>query len=218
MMIRISRIQRLILRLIPYGILARILPRLAGFQFIHETRNTQTPISFRMWYEQKVKRISSAAYWPVHQTSRVVGVQNICIGIETSPGLMPGCYIQGEGKIYIGDYTQIGPNVGIISANHDVHDTRIHKPEVVKIGRYCWVGMNAVILPGVVLGDFTIVGAGSVVTRSFTHGYCVIGGNPARKIKDMDPEKCVEGKSQFEYVGYIPVDQFSDYRKRNLNL
>jgi acetyltransferase-like isoleucine patch superfamily enzyme len=42
--------------------------------------------------------------------------------------------------------------------------------------------MNAVILPGVTLGDHTIVGAGSVVTHSFPEGHCTIAGNPAKKI------------------------------------
>ena len=54
------------------------------------------------------------------------------------------------------------------------------------IGQGCWIGMNSVILPGVVLGEKTIVGAGSVVTKSFLEGYCVIAGNPAKKIKDLN--------------------------------
>ena len=54
----------------------------------------------------------------------------------------------------------------------------------VVIGENCWLGMNSVILPGVSLGDNTIVGAGSVVTKSFMDGNCVIGGNPARIIRD----------------------------------
>lgn len=46
--------------------------------------------------------------------------------------------------------------------------------------------MNSVILPGVVLGDNTVEGAGSVVTKSFTEGHCVIVGNPARILRIID--------------------------------
>ena len=49
--------------------------------------------------------------------------------------------------------------------------------------------MNSVILPGVVLGDHTVVGAGSIVTKSFEDGYCVIAGNPAKVIRTLDKEK-----------------------------
>ena len=46
--------------------------------------------------------------------------------------------------------------------------------------------MNTVILPGVSLGDHTIVGAGSVVTKSFQEGNCVIAGNPAKVIRYLN--------------------------------
>ena len=46
--------------------------------------------------------------------------------------------------------------------------------------------MNSVILPEVTLGDYTIVGAGSIVTKSFTKGNCVIAGNPAKVIKELN--------------------------------
>lgn len=53
------------------------------------------------------------------------------------------------------------------------------------IGKKCWIGMNAIILPGVKLGDNTIVGAGSVVTKSFPDGNLVIAGNPAKIINKL---------------------------------
>lgn len=154
-------------------------------RIIKETKNTQTPITWVIIFCQKFLGFNKRAYWPMHFSSIVSGVQNINIGIDTNPGYMPGCYIQGVGKITIGDYTQISSNVGMITANHDLSNSKKHIVGKIDIGKYCWIGMNVVILPYVVLGDHVIVGAGSVVTKSFQDGYCVIAGNPAKKIKDI---------------------------------
>ncbi len=54
-----------------------------------------------------------------------------------------------------------------------------------KIGNNCWIGEKSIILPGVILGDFCVVGAGSVVTKS-APDYCMLVGNPARIIKRYD--------------------------------
>ena len=93
-----------------------------------------------------------------------------------------GCYFQAfEGYIRIGFGTYIAPNVGIITQNHKFDDLDEHvEARDVVLGKNCWIGMNTMILPGVVLGDNTIVGAGSVVTKSFPEGHCVLVGNPAR--------------------------------------
>lgn len=187
-------------------------------RFFYETRETQTPIKFGMWFMQKVIGYNKQAYWPMHFTSIVGNPKNIYAGVDTSPGYSPGCYIQGGGKVYIGDYTQIAPNVGIISSNHDLYDSRKKIVKEVRIGKYCWIGMNAVILPGVVVGDFTIIAAGAVVTKSFEEGYCVIGGNPARKIKELIKHECVPFKNQYEYNGYIAAKDFKAYREKKLNI
>ena len=76
--------------------------------------------------------------------------------------------------------------------------------------------MNAVILPGVVLGDFTIIGAGSVVTKSFEDGYCVIGGSPARKIKELEQDSCIRYTNENLYNGYIEHMEFKDFVENNL--
>jgi acetyltransferase-like isoleucine patch superfamily enzyme len=185
---------------------------------IYYTRETQTPITRQLWFWQKIVGFNRNVYWPVHHSSLVGNWKNVWAGVETCPGYMPGCYVKAFGKIVIGDYTQISSNVGLITANHDIYDNRNHpSPGEIHIGEYCWIGMNAVILPNVVLGDFTIVGAGSIVTHSFPDGYCVIAGNPAKVTKQLDKDKCVRHKSKFEYCGYIPKKQFTDFAKRNLN-
>ena len=195
-----------------------VLSRTPFIRMFYETRNTQTPITFSMWFLQKVVGFNRRAYWPVHFTSIVTGEQNIYCGIETCPGYSLGCYIQGIGKIYIGDDTQIAPNVGIISANHDLLDNRKHVVAEVRIGKWCWIGMNSIVLPGVTLGDYTIVGAGSVVTKSFPDGYRVIAGNPARVIKQLPPEECHKHESDFRYNGYIKSSRFEAFRKKYLNV
>lgn len=187
-------------------------------RFFYETRNTQTPISFTFWFFQKFLGFNKGAYWPVHFTSIIGNPKNIYAGIDTAPGYSHGCYIQGGGKVFIGDYTQLGPNVGIISSNHDLHDSRKKIISEVKVGKYCWIGMNSVVLPGVILGDFTIVAAGAVVTKSFEEGYCVIGGNPAKKIKDLEVSLCIPFTNDFEYNGYIKSIDFEKFRKSNLNV
>lgn len=207
-----------VLSSISLRIAGKLLSFIPYFSFLRETANTQTPISISMWYKQRILGYNRYVYWPVHFTSIVSGSQNVYAGIETCPGYMPGCYIQAIGKIYIGDYTQIAANVGMISSNHELHDNRKHIVKNIKIGKYCWIGMGVIILPGVELGDYTIVGAGSIVSKSFPDGYCVIAGNPAKFIKAIDKDKCVFHKSEFEYNGYIRSDRFQEYRNKYLNV
>jgi acetyltransferase-like isoleucine patch superfamily enzyme len=171
-----------------------------------------------MWFNQKILGRNHEAYWPVHKSSTVTGVRNIIAGVEVSPGYSSGCYIQGMGRMEIGDYTQIAPNVGIITGNHELTDNRKHVVKSVKIGKYCWLAMGVIILPGVVLGDYTIVAAGAIVTKSFPNGYCVIGGNPAKILKILDKNECVEHKSKYEYCGFIKKNNFEKYARRFLNL
>lgn len=130
-------------------------------------------------------RIKSTAKWPVSPRVHIVCPENISFhpdNLNLFQGI--GNYYQALGKITIGRGTYIAPNVGIITSNHSVRNLDLHDtPKPVEIGEKCWIGMNSVILPGVKLGNNTIVGAGSIVTKSFYHGNCIIAGNPAKIIK-----------------------------------
>jgi acetyltransferase-like isoleucine patch superfamily enzyme len=140
---------------------------------------------------RKLLRQNSGVTWAIHHTTVIHCPEKIKRGTYTFPGDSPGMYINAINGIEIGDYTNIAPNVGLISANHDVVDNNLHvQAPPIKLGKFCWLGMGCIVLPRVVLGDFTVVGAGAIVTKSFEEGYCVIAGNPARMIKKLNKEAC----------------------------
>jgi maltose O-acetyltransferase len=93
------------------------------------------------------------------------------------------CVILDVVKVTIGDRTQIGPGVQILTADHprDPAQRRagLEFGRPVTIGADVWIGGGAIVLPGVGIGDGAIVGAGAVVTRDVAAGATVVG-NPAR--------------------------------------
>ena len=131
--------------------------------------------------------VNAAARFPVNSSCRVIYPENLEFDPDDLNNFQSmGIYYQAIGKIRIGKGTYIGPNVGLITSNHDPADPERHlEPKPIDLGKACWIGMNSVILPGVKLGDHTVVGAGSVVTKSFEDGYCVVAGNPARIIRTL---------------------------------
>lgn len=204
-----------------------IINNFSFFKPIKETRKNQTPIPFKQWLKFKVLGgDSGGAYFPVNKMSTLSGDwRNILVGIDASPTVSPGCYVQSLGKIYIGNYTQIAPNVGLISSNHFLLDITKHVEGKIIIGEHCRIGMGSVILPNVVLGDFVTVSAGSIVKDSFPNGYCVIGGNPATIIEDYSKNDRIKSKFknsaysvEHKYNGFIPNGSFEKYRKKHLNV
>lgn len=197
----------------------RMLALFPPTRVVARTRRTQTPVPLGAALRYAVRRKRGRPYWPTHSSSTVVDPQRVIVGIETSPGLMPGCYIQGTNGLVVGDYTQVAANVVMISANHSLTDNRRHlHAEPIRIGRYSWIGANVVILPGVQLGEYTVVGAGAVVTKSFPDGYCVIVGNPARVARTLDPQQCVKHRSAHEYHGFVEHAQFDRFKRQFLDM
>lgn len=90
--------------------------------------------------------------------------------------------------IYVGDYTMFGPHVTVATAGHpilpELREKQYQYNMPVRIGRNCWIGAGAIILPGVTIGDDTVVGAGSVVTRDLPEGVVAVG-NPCRVLRPV---------------------------------
>lgn len=93
-----------------------------------------------------------------------------------------------RGEITIEDDVMIAANVSLISNNHDPYERMVLTCKPVLIQKGAWIGANAVILPGVSVGRYAIVGAGSVVTRDVPD-YAVVVGNPAKVVKTLDAER-----------------------------
>lgn len=90
--------------------------------------------------------------------------------------------------IYVGDGTLFGPNVTVATAGHPI-DPELRRKGYqynapVKIGKNCWIGAGALLLPGVCVGDNTVIGAGSVVTRDIPSGVVAVG-NPCRVLREI---------------------------------
>lgn len=91
--------------------------------------------------------------------------------------------------IYVGDYTMLGPNVVIATAGHpilpDLRKEAYQYNMPVHIGKNCWLGAGVIVLPGVTIGDNTVVGAGSVVTKDLPANVVAVG-NPCRALREIN--------------------------------
>lgn len=93
------------------------------------------------------------------------------------------CCFQDQGGIEIGDDVQIGHGVKILTLNHGLkaEDRSTLYPEKVVIKNNVWIGSGAILLPGIIIEENAVVGAGSVVTKNVPEG-AVVAGNPAQII------------------------------------
>ena len=118
--------------------------------------------------------------------ARMYPLCNISIGDNS--GIGQGAFIVAFDLVEIGDNVMTGPQLMIYTTNHG---TECSKPMIqqpvrsapVKIGNDVWIGARVTILSGVTIGEGAVVAAGAVVTRNVAP-YTVVGGVPARKIRD----------------------------------
>ena len=115
-------------------------------------------------------------------------VENNCDKVRRSLAVSGGCYINAADGLWIGTGTIWAPNVAIVSQDHGRFDLDDAPPTSgIRIGRDCWLGFGSVIMPNVILGDRTIVGANAVVTKSFPDGNQIIAGAPAAAGRQAAP-------------------------------
>lgn len=93
--------------------------------------------------------------------------------------------------IFVGDCTMFGPNVTVATAGHPIipclrkYGTQYNAP--VHIGKNCWIGADALIMPGITIGDNSVIGAGSVVTKDIPANVVAVG-NPCRVLREISEE------------------------------
>ncbi len=97
--------------------------------------------------------------------------------------------IVDDGEVYIGDHVMIAPNVTISATGHPV-EPKLRKKGMqfsipVKIGNNVWIGSGVIILPGITIGDNSVIGAGSVVTKDVPANVVAVG-NPCRVLREIN--------------------------------
>lgn len=100
------------------------------------------------------------------------------------------CTILDSAKVTIGDYTMIGPNVQICTPGHPIkpderNGEKCEFAKPINIGANCWLGAGVIILPNITIGEGSVIGAGSIVTKDIPP-HSVAVGNPCKVIKSVD--------------------------------
>ena len=98
------------------------------------------------------------------------------------------CVVLDVAPVEFGDHCQLGPGVHVYTATHpmDAEQRRGRESgEQVAVGEDVWIGGNAVLNPGVTVGDRAVIGSGAVVTDDVPAD-TFVGGNPARVIREIE--------------------------------
>lgn len=154
---------------------------------------------FRRWYLNTILKYKIHPTASVHMGCFFTGAW-LTVGAHSV--INRKCYLDCRERITIGTNVSISPMCYIITASHDPQSPDFggkNKPVVFE--DYVWLGARVMIMPGVVMGRGSVAAAGSVVTKSVDE-YSIVGGNPARHIK----ERTKELRYQLSWFPYFNTD------------
>lgn len=113
----------------------------------------------------------------LHRHLKLFCVGGVSVGRGTT--INRGATLDGRGGLTIGSNVSISEGVKVLTASHDLQSAAFElQLRAVRIADWVWIGADAIVLPGVTVGEGAVVGAGSVVTRD-VEAYAIVAGNPA---------------------------------------
>lgn len=141
---------------------------------------------FRYWRVALIRLFGGEIDWhaSLHPSSKIEYPWNLKMARNASLGEKSWVYAMD--KISIGENSCIGKDVYLLTGSHNIYSSSfdlVTKP--ISIGKGVWVATKAMVLPGIEVGDFSVVAAGSVVLKD-VEPWTIVGGNPAKFIKKRE--------------------------------
>jgi acetyltransferase-like isoleucine patch superfamily enzyme len=132
----------------------------------------------------------------VHLGTNFMAPKGFKIGLNSC--INRQCLLDTRGGIEIGNHVTIGPRVVIMTADHDILSSQFKgRRRPVKIHNFAFIGTGAILLPGIEIGEGSVVAAGAVITKD-TEPYTIYGGTPAKEIGVRQLESPLKGQAPYE--------------------
>lgn len=166
----------------PYGMGYKIKSRLWGM--VNHTLFRWTPFFMRRTRVMMLKACGANIAWNCSVSGRatIVDPWNLTMGALSS--IDDDCCIRCRGRVAIGEKTCISRGVDLLSGSHDISSPNFElKTAPINIGNNVWIATKALVGMGVSIGDGAVIGAKACVFKD-VEPWTVVGGNPARKIKE----------------------------------
>jgi acetyltransferase-like isoleucine patch superfamily enzyme len=135
------------------------------------------------WYRRVLGwQIGPRATLLLGQHIQLGGIRSTKVSIGKGTVINEGCFLYTTGGLIIGENVSISAGAWLVTGTHDMNDPQFpddYRPIV--IGNHAWIGVRAILLAGITIGEGAVVMAGAVVTRDVPP-YAVVGGVPAHVV------------------------------------